>query len=274
MRRWIEPGYRELSIAAQCELLGLPRSSYYYEPAPETAENLRWMRRIDEQYLLTPFYGSRRMTDHFTREGYSINRKRVQRLMRIMGLEGLFPGRKTTIPAPEHKVYPYLLRGLTIDRPDQVWCSDITYVPLRCGYLYLVAVMDWFSRHVLAWRLSNTLESTFCVEALDDALARGRPEIFNTDQGSQFTSEAFTSRLIDGRIAISMDGRGRATDNVFIERLWRSVKYEEIYLKDYANGADVNQGLTNWFDLYTHRRPHQGLRGCTPFEVYHGLQPN
>lgn len=274
MRRWIEPGHRELSIAAQCELLGLPRSSYYYEPAPETAENLRWMRRIDEQYLLTPFYGSRRMTAHFERAGYSINRKRMQRLMRIMGLEGLFPGRKTTIPAPEHKVYPYLLRGLTINRPNQVWCSDITYVPLRCGYLYLVAVMDWFSRHVLAWRLSNTLESTFCVEALDEALGRNRPEIFNTDQGSQFTSEAFTSRLIEDRIAISMDGRGRATDNVFIERLWRSVKYEDIYLKDYANGADVNQGLTNWFDLYTHRRPHQGLGGRTPFEVYHGLQPN
>jgi putative transposase len=231
------------------------------------------MRRIDEQYLITPFYGSRRMTDHFVRAGYSINRKRVQRLMRIMGLEGLFPGRKTTIPAPEHKVYPYLLRGLTIDRPDQVWCSDITYVPLQRGYLYLVAVMDWFSRHVLAWRLSNTLESTFCLEALDEALAHGRPEIFNTDQGSQFTSEAFTSRLIGDRIAVSMDGKGRATDNVFIERLWRSVKYEDIYLKDYVNGADVNQGLAQWFDLYTHHRPHQGLGGRTPFEVYHQLPP-
>jgi len=260
-----------LSIAQQCELLGLPRSSYYYEPAPESAENLHWMRLIDEQYLATPFYGSRRMTDHFVRAGYCINRKRVQRLMRIMGLEGLFPGRKTTISAPDHKVYPYLLRGLTIDRPDQVWCSDITYVPLQRGYLYLVAVMDWHSRHVLAWRLSNTLESTFCLEALDEALARGRPEIFNTDQGSQFTSDAFTSRLIGDRIAISMDGKGRATDNVFIERLWRSVKYEDIYLKDYVNGADVNQGLTQWFDLYTYRRPHQGLGGRTPFEVYHQL---
>jgi putative transposase len=262
-----------LSIVEQCELLGLPRSSYYYEPVPESAENLRWMRLIDEQYLVTPFYGSRRMTDHFVRAGQAINRKRVQRLMRIMGLEGLFPGRKTTIPTPEHKVYPYLLRGLTIDRPDQVWCSDITYVPLQRGYLYLVAVMDWHSRHVLAWRLSNTLESTFCLEALEAALARGRPEIFNTDQGSQFTSEAFTSRLIGDRIAISMDGKGRATDNVFIERLWRSVKYEDIYLKDYTNGADVNQGLTQWFDLYTHRRPHQGLGGRTPFEVYHQLSP-
>ena len=211
------------------------------------------------------------MTDHFVRAGYSINRKRMQRLMRIKGLEGLFPGRKATIPALEHKVYPYLRRGLTIDRPDQVWCSDITYVPLRRGFLYLVAVMDWYSRHVLAWRLSNTLESTFCIETLAAALARGRPEIFNTDQGSQFTSEAFTSLLIGNRIAVSMDGRGRATDNVFIERLWRSVKYEDIDLKDYVNGADVNEGLTQWFDLYTHRRPHQGLAGRTPFEVDHDL---
>src|SRR4029077_4945753 len=166
-RRWIEPGRRDLSIVQQWELLGLPRSSYYYEPAPESAENLKLMRLIDEQYLATPYYGSRRMTDHLVREGYDVNRKRIQRLMRTMGLEGLFPGRKTTVSAPEHRVYPYLLRGLTVDRPDQVWCSDITYVPLSCGYLYLVAVMDWFSRHVLAWKLSNTLESTFCLEALE-----------------------------------------------------------------------------------------------------------
>ncbi|MBI5761587.1 MAG: IS3 family transposase [Planctomycetales bacterium] len=270
-RHWIEPGHPELSIVQQCELLGLPRSSYYYEPAPESAENLRLMRLIDEQYLTTPFFGSRRMADHLEREGHTVNRKRVQRLMRTMGLEGLFPGRKTTIPAPEHKVYPYLLRGLTIDRPDQVWCNDITYVPVRQGYLYLVAVMDWYSRHVLAWRLSNTLESTFCIEAVTAALARGRPEIFNTDQGSQFTSEAFTSLLTEHRVAVSMDGRGRAMDNVFIERLWRSVKYEDIYLKDYTNGADVNEGLTQWFDLYTYRRPHQGLNSRTPFEVYHNI---
>lgn len=273
-RRWIEPGYPELSIVQQCDLLGLPRSSYYYEPAPESDENLRLMRLIDEQYLETPFYGSRQMTNHLVREGHSVNRKRVQRLMRIMGLEALFPGRKTTIRVPEHKVYPYLLRGLTIDRPDQVWCSDITYVPVRRGFLYLVAVMDWFSRHVLAWRLSNTLESTFCVEAVEAALACSRPEIFNTDQGSQFTSEAFTSLLLQHQVAISMDGRGRAMDNVFIERLWRSVKYEDIYLKDYSNGADVNEGLAQWFDLYSYRRPHQGLGGHTPFEVYQGLQPH
>jgi putative transposase len=261
-----------LSIVEQCELLGLPRSSYYYEPAPESAENLALMRQIDEQYLATPYYGSRRMTDHLVREGHSVNRKRIQRLMRIMGLEGVFPGRKTTMRAPDHKVYPYLLRGLDVDRPDQVWCSDITYVPLRHGYMYLVAVMDWFSRHVLSWRLSNSLESTFCIEALDAALERARPEIFNTDQGSQFTSDGFTSRLISQRVAISMDSRGRALDNVFIERLWRSVKYEDIYLKDYRNGADRMEGLTQWFDHYTHRRPHQGLARRTPFEVYYSIQ--
>ena len=231
------------------------------------------MRLIDEQYLETPFYGSRRMAEHLVRAGHAVNRKRIQRLMRTMGLEGLFPGRKTTIPAPGHKVYPYLLRGLTIDRPNQVWCSDITYLPLRHGFLYLVAVMDWFSRHVLAWRLSNTLDAAFCIEAAEAALSRGRPEIFNTDQGSQFTSEAFTSLLVRNCVAISMDGRGRAMDNVFIERLWRSVKYEDIYLKDYSNGADVNDGLKRWFDLYTYRRPHQGLAYRTPFEVYHAIMP-
>ena len=271
-RCWIEPDHAELSIVAQCELLGLPRSSYYYEPAPESADNLRLMRLIDEQYLATPYYGSRRMAKHLVRCGEQVNRKRAQRLMRIMGLEGLFPGRrKTSKPAPGHKVYPYLLRGLTIDRPNQVWCSDITYVPLRCGYLYLVAVMDWFSRHVLAWRLSNTLDAAFCVEAAQAALVHAQPEIFNTDQGSQFTSMAFTSLLVDHRVAISMDGRGRVTDNIFIERLWRSVKYEEIYLKDHATGADLSDGLTGWFDFYTHRRPHQALGYRTPFEVYHGL---
>jgi putative transposase len=270
---WIEPGHAELSIAAQCDLLGLPRSSYYYEPVPESADNLQLMRLIDEQYLATPFYGSRRMTQCLIRAGHEVSRKRVQRLMRIMGLEGLFPGRKTTLRAPDHKVYPYLLRGLTISRPNQVWCSDITYVPLRHGFLYLVAVMDWYSRHVLAWRLSNTLDAAFCVEAAAAALAHACPEIFNTDQGAQFTSEAFTSPLLENRIAISMDGRGRAMDNVFIERLWRSLKYEEIYLKDYATGADLCNGLSEWFDLYTHRRPHQALQYRTPFEVYHGLQP-
>lgn len=261
-----------MSIVEQCDLLDLPRSSYYYEPAPESAENLALMRMIDEQYLMTPYYGSRRMTDHLVRAGQPVNRKRIQRLMRMMGLEGVFPGKKTTTRSPGHKVYPYLLRGLEVTRVNQVWCSDITYIPLRHGYMYLVAVMDWFSRHVLVWRLSNSLESTFCIEALETALQRGRPEIFNTDQGSQFTSEGFTSRLIAERVAISMDGRGRAMDNVFIERLWRSLKYEDIYLKDYTNGADLMEGLTQWFDHYTHQRPHQGLARRTPYEVYHGIQ--
>jgi putative transposase len=270
-RTWVEPGYPELSIVAQCELLGLPRSSYYYEPVPEDADNLRLMRLIDEQYLATPYYGSRRMAHYLIRSGHCVNRKRVQRLMRTMGLEGVFPGRKTSKPAPGHKVYPYLLRGLTIDRPNQVWCSDITYVPMRSGFLYLVAVMDWFSRHVLSWRLSNTLEAGFCVEAAQAALDKAQPEIFNTDQGAQFTSAAFTSLLVQNRVAISMDGRGRVTDNIFIERLWRSLKYEEIYLKDHATGADLSNGLTDWFDLYTHRRPHQALNYRTPSEVYYGV---
>lgn len=273
IRCWIEPHHSELSVAAQCELLGLARSSYYYEPVPESALNLGLMRLIDEQYLATPYYGSRRMTKHLVRTGQLVNRKRVQRLMRTMGLEGVFPGRKTTIAAREHKVYPYLLRGLTIDRPNQVWCSDITYIPLRHGFLYLVAVMDWFSRLVLAWRLSNTLDAAFCVEAAAAALAHARPDIFNTDQGAQFTSDAFTSLLLQNHVAVSMDGRGRATDNIFIERLWRSLKYEDIYLKDYATGADLCNGLTDWFDHYTHRRPHQALQYRTPFEVYHRLPP-
>lgn len=272
-RRWIEGDEEGLSITQQCELLDLPRSSYYYEPVPESRENLCLMRLIDEQYMETPFFGSRQMTACLGRAGYPVNRKRIQRLMRIMGLEGIFPGRKTTIPVKGHPVYPYLLRGLTIDRPDQVWCSDITFVPLRQGFLYLVAVMDWFSRHVLAWRLSNTLDAGFCVEATESALACGRPEIFNTDQGAQFTSQAFTSLLVRNCVAISMDGRGRAMDNVFIERLWRSVKYEDVYLKDYMSGADLNEGLNRWFNFYTHRRPHQGLNNRTPFEVYHGIRP-
>lgn len=230
------------------------------------------MRLIDEQYMETPYYGSRRMAALLNRKGRAVNRKRIQRLMRIMGLEGLFPGKKTTIRAPDHKVYPYLLRGLTIDRPDQVWCSDITYVPLQKGFLYLVAVMDWYSRHVLAWRVSNTLDAAFCIEAAEQALSKSRPEIFNTDQGSQFTSEAFTSMLTRQHVAISMDGRGRALDNVMIERLWRSVKYEDIYLKHYASGADLINGLTQWFERYTNQRPHQALNYRTPFEVYHGIQ--
>lgn len=231
----------------------------------ETAENLALMRRIDEQYLQTPFYGSRKLAVVL-----GINRKRAGRLMRVMGLEAIYQKRRTTRPGTGHKIYPYLLRNLAITRPDQVWSTDITYLPLRHGFLYLTAVIDWYSRYVLAWRLSNTLEGSFCIEALDEALAgRRRPEIFNSDQGSQFTSVAFTERLQSRRIAISMDGRGRALDNVFIERLWRSVKYEEVYLRDYADGWEAEESLARYFDFYCHRRVHQALAYRTPAEVYY-----
>lgn len=239
-RCWVESAVCGLSISRQCELLGLPGSTYYYEPATESAENLALMRRIDEQFLETPFFGSRKMALELSTRRQPLNRKRVQRLMRIMGISAISPGKKTSLPNVNHRVYPYLLRNLTIDRANQVWCSDITYIPLRGGFLYLVAVMDWYSRLVLSWRLSNTLDTDFCVSALDDALTTyGRPDIFNTDQGAQFTSAAFTSLLLEQQIAISMDGRGRALDNVFIERLWRTVKYEDIYLKDYETGAGL-----------------------------------
>jgi len=221
------------------------------------------MKRIDQQYMETPFYGSRKMAFEL-----GTNRKRVQRLMRIMGLEAVGVKRRTTRPAAGHKIYPYLLRNLAITRPDQVWSSDITYIPLRHGFLYLTAVMDWYSRYVLAWRLSNTLEGSFCLEALDEALATKRPEIFNSDQGSQFTAAAFTGRLEKCGVAISMDGRGRALDNVFIERLWRSVKYEEVYLKDYADGWEAEASLAAYFHFYNHERIHQSFGYRTPAEVY------
>ena len=258
-----------MSIARQCELLGLPRSTYYYQPASESAENLELMRRIDEQYLKTPFYGSRKIADELSSPKQPLNRKRVQRLMRIMGITAIYPQKKTSLPGVGHRVYPYLLRGLTVERANQVWCSDITYIPLRCGFMYLVAVMDWYSRLVLSWQLSNTLDTEFCLAALDDALTiYGCPDIFNTDQGAQFTSHDFTSRLLENQIAISMDGRGRALDNVFIERLWRSLKYEDIYLKDYESGADLSGGLERYFDFYDHCRIHQALDYRTPHVVF------
>jgi putative transposase len=257
-----------LSIRRQCELLELNRASWYYEPVPESAENLAWMRRIDEQYLARPFFGSRQMTVWFQRQGFTVNRKRVQRLMRLMGLEAIYPKPRTTQRAAGHKIYPYLLRDLTITRPDQVWGADITYVPLRHGFLYLVAILDWYSRYVVAWKLSNSLEGSFCHECLDAALRRGRPEIFNTDQGVQFTGAAWTSRLQAHGIAISMDGRGRALDNVFVERLWRTVKYEEVYLKDYATVWEAEEGLTDYFRFYDEKRPHSRLGSRTPAEVY------
>jgi putative transposase len=249
--------------------LNLPRSTCYYVPRGESAENLALMRQLDEQYLVTPFYGSRKLA-----RVLSVNRKRVQRLMRLMGIEAIRPGRSTTRPAAGHKIYPYLLRNLAVTRPDQVWAGDITYIPLRHGFLYLMAIMDWYSRYVLAWRLSNTLDGAFCREALEEALAKARPEIFNSDQGSQFTAAAFTSRLEQRGVAISMDGRGRALDNVFIERLWRSVKYEEVYLRDYADGWEAERALAAYFRFYCHARLHQALRYRTPAEVYREASSN
>jgi len=264
----VEPEHTGLSVRRQCELLGLPRSSFYFEPAGETEQNLALMRIIDEQYMDTPYFGYRKMTDWLRLQGHDVNHKRVRRLMRLMGLAAVFPGKQTTQRNPGHKVYPYLLRDVEITRSNQVWSTDITYVPLLRGFMYLVAVIDWYSRHVLSWRLSNSLETTFCLEALEEALMHGTPDIFNTDQGSQFTSVEFTHRLLSRGIAVSMDGRGRALDNVFIERLWRSVKYEEIYLKDYMSGADLYSGLTKYFTFYSHERPHQSLDGQTPWSVY------
>jgi putative transposase len=263
-----------LSIVRQCELLGLPRSTYYYELATESVENLELMRRIDEQYLETPFYGSRKMAEELSSAKQPLNRKRVQRLMRIMGISAIFPQKKTSSPGVGHRVYPYLLRNLTVDRPLQVLCSDITYIPLRQGFMYLVAVMVWYSRYVLSWRLSNTLDTDFCLAAVEEAITTfGAPDIFNTDQGAQFTSHEFTSLLLENQIAISMDGRGRALDNVFIERLWRSLKYEDIYLKDYESGADLCYGLERYFDFYDHRRIHQALDYRTPHEVFNASVP-
>jgi putative transposase len=247
----------------QCALLGLAHSTWYYRSAGESTENLALMRRIDEQYLRTPFYGSRKMADVL-----SVNRKRAQRLMRTMGIKAIYPKRRTTWPAAGHKIYPYLLRNIEVTRANQVWSSDITYVPLRHGFLYLVAVMDWHSRCVLSWRLSNTLTGSFCLEALDEALSQAKPEIFNSDQGSQFTASTFTSRLESHGVAISMDGRGRAIDNVFIERLWRSVKYEEVYLRDYTDGWHAEASLAAYFRFYNKERIHQALGYRTPLEIY------
>jgi putative transposase len=264
----IDTQHPHLSIRRQCQLIGLNRASFYMTPAGETAMNLQLMRRIDEQYLATPFYGYPRMTAYLRRAGFAVNEKRVARLMQKMGLVGLFPRRKTTISAPGHTIYPYLLRGLAITYPDQVWSSDITYVPMPTGFMYLVAIIDWYSRYVLAWGLSNTLDGAFCLAALDQALASRQPEIFNTDQGAQFTAQAFTGRLLAAQVQISMDGRGRALDNIFIERLWRTVKYEDIYLKDYDTVAALHMGLAHYFRFYNEVRPHQSLGYCTPAEVY------
>lgn len=263
MRSWIEPAHGGLSIRRQCDVLGLARGSWYYEPVAESPRNLRLMRRIDELYLKRPCLGSRRLAD-----ALGVNRKRVQRLMRNMGLEAIYPKPRTTQRHPQHKIYPYLLRNVAIERPNQVWSTDITYIPLRRGFVYLTAIMVWYSRYVLSWRLSNSLDGAFCIAALEEALLDAQPEIFNTDQGVQFTSVAFTGCLEARGIAISMDGRGRALDNVFVERLWRTVKYEEVYLKDYDDAWEAERNLGEFFDYYCHERGHQALGKRTPAAVY------
>lgn len=257
------------SVRRQCELLRVSRSGLYYEPVPVGPEELALMRRIDELHLKYPFYGSRKLSFELRQEGLEANRKRVQRLMRLMGLEALVPKPKTSEPHPEHVIYPYLLRGVTISTVNHVWATDITYIPMKAGFVYLVAIMDWYSRRVLSWRLSNTLDSSFCVDALEEALKNfGPPEIFNTDQGAQFTAEAFTKVLRNRSIAISMDGKGRCLDNVFVERLWRSLKYEEVYLHAYDNAIDARAGIKRYLKFYNEQRPHQALGYQTP-DAFH-----
>ncbi len=255
-------------MTRQCELAGIARSGLYYQAQPEDELNLALMRRIDALYTDYPFFGSRRMTAWLKREGYPVNRKRVTRLMRLMGLEAIYPKPNTSRSNPEHRVYPDLLREVEAVRPNQVWSTDITYIRLERGFVYLVAIIDWYSRKVLSWRLSNTLDMAFCLDCLEDALSQGTPEIFNTDQGCQFTSRAFTGRLETAGIKISMDGRGRALDNVFVERLWRSVKYEEVYPKAYRTVSDALLGLTRYFAFYNQERLHQALDYATPSEVH------
>jgi putative transposase len=268
----IDPAHQNLSISRQCQLLKINRSTFYYKKKPIKAEDLKLMELIDKQYLKTPTWGSRSMRNHLRRLGYKINRKRVQRLMRLMGLEAIYPKHRTSRPCPGHKVYPYLLRNLKIDRPNQVWAADITYIPMSRGFMYLVAVMDWHSRKVLSWRLSNTLDTDFCVEALEDAINQfGSPDIFNTDQGAQFTSRAFTDVLKAHDVKISMDGRGRVQDNIFIERLWWTVKYHYLYLHTFDNGTQLRSGLREWFGHYNQERFHQALDSLTPDEVYYDL---
>jgi putative transposase len=266
----IEPKHRKISVRRQCQLLALPRSSLYYLVQPESDDDLRLMREIDELHMLYPFFGSRQVMRWLRRQGESINRKRVQRLMRLLGLEAIYRKPNLSRANAAHRIYPYLLRNLTVDRANQVWATDITYIPVQGGYAYLCAVIDWHSRCVLAWELSNTLDATFCVRALERALAEhGTPEIFNTDQGCQFTSTEFTSVLLAHRIQISMDGKGRCLDNVFVERLWRTVKYEEIYIKSYNTLLDAHAHLQIYFSFYNQERPHSIHDGATPAEVYH-----
>lgn len=272
----IEPVNPRLSVGAQCRLLSISRSSYYYEPQGENAVNLGLMRKIDKQFLETPFFGVQQMTWHLQGEGHAVNVKRIRRLMRLMNLMPIYQKPDTSAPAKGHKTYPYLLRGLRIDRPNQVWCADITYIPMRRGFLYLVAIMDWSTRKVLSWRLSKTMEADFCVEALNEAIHRfGAPEIMNTDQGSQFTSFAWTDTLRRAGSRISMDGKGRCLDNVFVERLWRSLKYECVYLHAWETGSQAKAGIAQWMTFYNRQRPHTAHRGLTPAAVYwNTVQPD
>jgi len=264
----LEPNHPRLSVRRQCELLGLNRSTAYYRARRERPMNLALKKLIDKQYTATPFYGVPRMTARLRREGWAVNPKRVRRLMQEMGLRAIYPKPRLSLPDRAHPRHPYLLRGMNIDRPDQVWASDLTYIRLRGGFVYLTAILDWHSRYVLSWELSNTLDAGFCVDALEGALRISRPEIFNSDQGCQYTSEAFTGRLREAGIRISMDGRGRVFDNIFVERLWRTVKYEEVYLKDYASVAEARENLARYFPFYNTQRPHQALKWRTPAEVY------
>lgn len=259
----------DLSLSRQCRLASISRSSFYYAPKGESEANLALMRRIDELFLKYPFYGSRQMARQLRRDGLRVGRHRVRRLMRLMGLQAIYQAPRTSQPHPDHRIYPYLLRGLTIDRPNRVWCADITYIPVQRGFLYLVAIMDWATRHVLSWRLSNTMDASFCIKALNDAMAKyGKPDIFNTDQGSQFTSFGFTGVLSAADIKISMDGRGRFMDNIFIERLWRSLKYEAVYLHEMTDGFAAKRVIDEWMGFYNTERPHSALGGRTPAEAY------
>jgi putative transposase len=268
----VNPLAQQLSISRQCEMMGVSRSSYYYQPKPINLEEVELMRKIDELYLKNPSSGSRTLSRQLDRQGITANRKRVQRLMRLMGIEAVYPKPRTSRPHPQHKIYPYLLKGLTINRTNQVWATDITFIPMASGFMYLVAIMDWYSRKILSWRISNTLETAFCVEALEEALSRyGAPDVFNTDQGAQFTSNAFTTVLEGHHVAISMDGRGRCQDNIFVERLWWTLKHQYIYLHSFDTGKALRRGLSGWIGYYNHERGHSALDDRTPDEVYYNL---
>jgi putative transposase len=269
-RQLIDHEHTQLSVREQCALIGLCRASYYYTPEDEREMDLELMHLIDREYTEHPFYGSRRMVVMLREHGHLVNRKRVQRLMREMGIEALYPKRNLSLPGQREVRFPYLLRGVTVDCPNKVWCADITYIPIQGGFGYCVAVMDWWSRCVLSWRVSNSMEVDFCLEALEEAFSMGRPEIFNTDQGSQFTSSAFVGALLKAQVRISWDGRGRAMDNIFLERLWRSLKYEEVYLKEYKGLVEAREGIGRYFDFYNTDRPHQALRNQTPGLIYAG----